>query len=67
MREFLVLRSSVMAVAYRSGITVGESIPEHSLTASACQNNEGQVSVLNSQVYVIFIESSELGMAARKM
>lgn len=54
-------------MAYRSGLTAGESITEPSLTALACQNNEGRVSVLKSQVYVTFIESSKLGMAAKKM
>lgn len=61
------LRSLVMAVVHRSGLTVDKSITEHSVIALACQNNKGQVSVLNSQVYVIFIESSELGMPAKKM
>lgn len=62
MREGRVasIRSSGMAVAYRSRLRIGETITKQNLLiALACQSNQGQVLALNSWVHVIFIESSK--------
>lgn len=40
---------------------------QNSLIASTCQSNQGQVSALNSQVHVIFIESGKFRIAAKEI